>query len=67
MSMIYLFQIEEMIVKIEKSGDKVKSSTHAIYASKNVRFDEDVYPLEIIVSDQMPSAAVCIIARKEKR
>lgn len=65
--MIFRFEVEDLIAKINKSGGKVTHDTHAIYASKSTKFDEDIYPLEIIVVDSLPNNTACIIAKKDQK
>ena len=62
--MIFLLDVNEQIERLIELGDKVSNATHCIYTSKSTKFDNDLYPLEIIITDNMPDGTACIITRK---
>ena len=62
--MIFLSDIENMIDKLSRAGADVFNGDFAIYAAPGILFYESVYPLEVIVSSDLPDRVVCIIAKK---
>ena len=66
MSTIYNFDIEKAIKKLTDAGQKVSIDTHVIYASPKAQFTKDLYPLEIVLTDNMPEGTACIISARVK-
>lgn len=62
--MILQYEVNDMIEKLKEAGDNPLDGNHAIYAAKNVTFLGGLYPLEVIVSDNLPDGVACIIAKK---
>ncbi len=61
--MIYLFEINGAIEKIEKAGGKVTTEEYVILASPTTEFNPGIYPLPILVGDRV-QAGVAFIARR---
>lgn len=64
MRLYYPIDIETAIKKLVDAGDEVTRKTHAIYARSTASFTNDRYPLEIIVTDDLPTGTDILIAKK---
>lgn len=64
MKLYYPLDIETAIKKMVDAGDDVSRKTHAIYARSTASFTNDRYPLEIIVTDDLPTGTDILIAKK---
>ena len=63
--MIFKHEIDEQIDKLSAAGVNVYKDDYVIVASVKAKFNEDIYPLEIITSVYAPDVAVFIMKRPE--
>ena len=64
MTVILNSEIEHSIEKLKIQGLNPIGEQWKIYAAKDVIFIGGIYPLEIILLDQMPRGVVFIIAKR---
>lgn len=63
--MIHRYKIDDMVETLKKAGVNVYKEDYVIVAGKGAKFDEDVYPLEIVVDERCPDDAVFVTKRPE--
>lgn len=66
--MVYMADAFEGIDKIEKSGVKeVTKDEYAFYVAPDAVLEvpAESYPLEVIISENLPAGTLCMVAKKE--
>lgn len=64
MKLYYPIDVETAIKKIVDAGGDVTRKTHAMYVRSTASLTNDRYPLEIVVTDDLPSGTDILIAKK---
>lgn len=62
--MIFKFEVENMITKLAKAGIDVTKDDYVIVAGDKVKFDPDLYPIQIQTSFYVPEGVAFMVQRK---
>jgi hypothetical protein len=61
--MIYAYEVDDAIKRLSQSGVDVFAEDYVIYANSSVKFDEALYPLQVMVTDYAPKDVAYITKR----
>ncbi len=62
--MIYLYEVENLITALAKAGIDVHKDDYVIVAGSDAKFDNDLYPIQIVTSYYAPKSVAFIVPRK---
>lgn len=62
--MIFRYEIDAMITKLGKAGIDAIKDEYVIVAGDKVKFDGDLYPIQIVTSFSVPDSVAFIVPRK---